>query len=182
VSARYDYTWGFSEGLAFAYLDGKCGFIDRTGGAVIPFNFDECSSFVEGLAPVRIGKRWGYIDNSGKFEIRPQFEDAVSFSEGMAAVEREEKWGYLDSQYHRFAIEPKFAMTKVLPYISFSEGKACVQQGSRWGFIDQTGKFVIPPKFIRWSTFHYGLAKVCERPDHCGYIDEKGVYVWLDQR
>ena len=47
----------FHEGLCMVSVDGKCGFIDRTGEMAIPPQFDGADSFDHGVAPVRIGER-----------------------------------------------------------------------------------------------------------------------------
>ena len=74
------------------------GYIDRSGGFVIPPQFRQAGSFSEGLAPVKLSpdkmkklapfKEWAYIDRSGKVVIPPQFMDAEPFSEGLAIVKR----------------------------------------------------------------------------------------------
>lgn len=57
----YDYLWNFSEGLASVELNGKWGFIDKTGKEVIPFIYDSVWYFSEGLAAVELNGKWGYI-------------------------------------------------------------------------------------------------------------------------
>lgn len=106
----------FSEGLASAELDGKWGFIDRTGAFVIPAKFSGAYRFSDGLALVtdltgiptstlfkrptpRI--RYGYIDKTGAMVIGPWLIEYDSrkvrlkdVSEGLAPVMIDGKWGY----------------------------------------------------------------------------------------
>ena len=66
-------------------VNGRWGFVNKSGETVINPQFDHAGGFVEGLAPVRMG-RWGYVDASGQMQINPQFDKADVFSEGLAAV------------------------------------------------------------------------------------------------
>ena len=66
-------------------VNGRWGFVNKSGETVINPQFDHAGGFAEGLAPVRMG-RWGYVDASGKMQINPQFDKADVFSEGLAAV------------------------------------------------------------------------------------------------
>jgi hypothetical protein len=74
------------EGLAAACLgkcigytgniEGKWGFIDKSGKFVISPQFDEAYNFRAGVAQVRIGhgaveERIGYINKAGKFIWNP---------------------------------------------------------------------------------------------------------------
>jgi len=84
IAPQFDYTDGFTEGLAAVKVREKWGYIDTTGKTVIPLQFYYAGSFAEGLAVVEIGEKWGYIDTTGKTVIASQFDDAWSFSEGLA--------------------------------------------------------------------------------------------------
>ncbi len=55
IPFKYDEAKSFSEGLALVKLNGKWGFIDKTGKEVgIPLGkYDNVMSFSEGLAAVR---------------------------------------------------------------------------------------------------------------------------------
>jgi len=90
-------------------VNGKWGYIDKTGKIVIDPQFDGAYNFSEGLAAVKVGDKWGYIDKTGKIVIDPQFYWADSFSEGLALVRVGEikpgKWGYIDNT-GRYVWEP----------------------------------------------------------------------------
>jgi WG containing repeat len=68
-------------------INGKYGYIDRTGKLVVNPQFDYASSFYEGLAQVQVGQKWGYIDHTGKLVIKPQFDYGDRFLTGFAKVE-----------------------------------------------------------------------------------------------
>jgi hypothetical protein len=67
----------FSEGLAAVLIDGKLGFIDKSGQMVIqpqfakPSLFDNSCYFAGGLALVWAGEKWGYIDKTGRYVWGP---------------------------------------------------------------------------------------------------------------
>lgn len=50
-------------------LDGKFGFIDKTGKLVIPNIYTFANDFNEGLSQVSKNLKKGYIDNTGKIVI-----------------------------------------------------------------------------------------------------------------
>ena len=59
-------SWSFDEGLqAVRNADGKWGYIDLNGEAVIPFIYNAAYAFEGELAEVRLGDRVGYIDQAG---------------------------------------------------------------------------------------------------------------------
>lgn len=61
IKPQFDSCYDFSEGLARIVLNGKRGFIDKTGKIVIKPHFDNCDSFREGLAHVIIDGKCGFI-------------------------------------------------------------------------------------------------------------------------
>ena len=59
-------SWSFDEGLqAVCNGEGKWGYIDRNGQAVIPFVYNVAYAFEGKLAEVRLGDQMGYIDQAG---------------------------------------------------------------------------------------------------------------------
>ena len=56
ISARYDFAFRFSDGLAAVELDRKWGCVDRTGKVVIPIKYDEIIQIKDGLVLVGIMK------------------------------------------------------------------------------------------------------------------------------
>jgi len=77
IPARFDYAWGFADnGLASVELDGKWGFIDKTGEMVIPVRFDEAWNLTDnGLVQVKLE---GFINESGS-TIVPTIFDGASY-------------------------------------------------------------------------------------------------------
>ena len=135
VPPRYERAFSFSEGLGCVKLNGKFGYINMAGEAVINYRFDDARPFSEGLAVVTINGKAGLIQRDGMAVIPYKFDAAGSMSEGLAPVKYNGKWGFVDR-----------SGACVIPYRydnanMFSEGIAGVQLNGVWGFIDRTGKW-----------------------------------------
>lgn len=62
----------FSDGLLAVEINGKYGFVSKTGEMLIPAIFDEVySPFDRGLSYVRLGSSEGYIDVKGNWVRTP---------------------------------------------------------------------------------------------------------------
>ncbi len=133
-----------NSGLYPIKVDGKYGFMDRSGKTVITPQFDETVGFSEGLAPVRIGTKVGYINTRGAVVITPQFDD-TSAPGGIPLVVYE-----------------------------FRYGRACVVLGARFGFIDKDGKLVHSPdlRFALW--FSGDLAPVTTATGEQAFVNRSG--------
>lgn len=58
-------------------MNGKYGFIDKSGTLVIPYKYDLVSEFSEGLAPVKLNEKWGLINKNGT-EVAPcKYDDCI---------------------------------------------------------------------------------------------------------
>lgn len=135
IPARYEKAYSFSDGLAAVKINGKFGFITRTGEAAIAYRFDNAWSFSEGLACVKLNGKWGFVRHDGSAAIAYRFDDAKSFSEGLAAVKANGKWGFIDRD-GVCTIPYKYDSAN-----AFSEGLAAAQLNGKWGFIDSGGKW-----------------------------------------
>jgi hypothetical protein len=76
----------FHEGLARVTLNGKWGFIDKTGKEIVPPMYDHTWGFHEGLAAVELNNKWGFIDKTGKLIVPPMYDFSFGFQEGLARV------------------------------------------------------------------------------------------------
>ncbi len=171
-------------------VNGRWGFVNKSGDTVINPQFDHAGGFAGGLAPVRMGK-WGYVGASGQLEINPQFDRADVFSEGLAAVKLGGgagpfapydprpfspfhggggRYGYIGTD-GKYAINPQFEDAGM-----FGEGLAPVRMGGHWGFIDKTGKIAVNPQFERAQSFSEGLAGV-RLGGKWGFVDKTGKFV-----
>ena len=96
LAKKYESTYCFPDGLALVELNGKCGFVDKSGKEVIPCVYDFAWGFSDGLARVWLNGKWGFIDKSGKQVIPCVYDDAWEFSDGLARVWLNGKWGFID--------------------------------------------------------------------------------------
>ncbi len=148
-------------------LNGKYGYVNKTGKEVIPFKYDYAYSFSEGLAAVKLNGKWRYIDKTGKEVIPLKYDNADSFSEGLAVVKLNGKWCYIDKT-GKEVIPLKYDAAW-----HFSEGLARVELNGKFGFIDKTGKEVIPLTYHYVGHFNGGLV-VARLNGKCGFIDKTG--------
>jgi WG containing repeat len=206
IPPQFDFTLGFSEGLAMVEVGGKYGFIDKTGAFAVEPRFDGAAWFSEGLAAVKLDDKWGFIDQRGQLVIEPQFDEAIVFSEGRASVKVGEKWGFTDKSGN-LVISPQFkgalefhegsapvwfgtekcgfidyAGNMALPTLyeyadPFYEGLAGVRINGKWGFIDKAGKIVIKPQWGAVGFFRGGVASVLLGK----YEDPKGKNGYIDR-
>jgi hypothetical protein len=173
-------------GLYPVSVDGKWGFIDKTGTIKIE-PVDYAFDFSEGLAMAKATEndveKWGYIDTSGTVVIPPQFLYAAPFSDGLAAVgdlSGDEVLGGFIDKTGALVIPMQYAYPSQL---AFSEGlcRVMVEEGGNqtWGFIDKTGAMVIEPQFYDVRDFSEGLAAVSgfSNEDPHGFIDKNGDWV-----
>jgi hypothetical protein len=61
----------FSEGLACVKLNGKYGYLDKTGKEIIPLKYESAVPFSHGLARVWVNKKERYIGRDGTEYFEP---------------------------------------------------------------------------------------------------------------
>lgn len=175
----FDDIGGFKDGISRASINGKYGYIDKSGEFIIKPQFDIASKkFNEGLASVQFNGKYGYIDKSGNIIIEPKFDDARDFSEGLAIIKVNNKYGFIDKT-GKIIIEPKFNFAK-----DFKNGLACIgvdtdevsSKEKNYGYINKEGKTIIEPKFKIPSNFSEGLALNTLDNKTYGYIDKVGEF------
>lgn len=156
------YLWPMS-------VEGKWGYINKDGEAVVEPKYVRAHEFSDGLAEVeffrtrqeynRAGKTYsGYIDVSGRL-VFPAESQAV-----IIAKQETEKYVY---------------------YGEFSEGLVKVYHTEKdgVGYADRNGKIVIQPQFSSCSPFGEGLAHATTlmpsdgRALRQGFINQQGVFV-----
>ena len=173
IPAKYDndglpdYFRKFSEGLAGVLVEGKVGFIDKTGSLVIPAKYNGLGYFHEGLVGVKTNGKWGYIDKMDNIVIPAKYEDSRLFCEGLAGVKINGMWGFIDKM-DNLVIPAKYSKVG-----DFHEGLAWAGNFYKWGFIDKAGTMVIPAKYDEARYFENGKAKVKLNGREV-YIDRNG--------
>ena len=77
-------------------VNGKYGFVDKTGKIVLEPQFDKISWFKNGMQRVDIGFLAGFVNKSGEYVIPAQYNQATSFNEyGYAVVSKYGEYGRL---------------------------------------------------------------------------------------
>ena len=198
----YDYAGkNLSNNLRLVKLNGKYGFIDKSGTEVIPCKYDEADSFREGLAKVVLKGKYGFVDKTGTEVIPCKYDAAESFSEGIAKAKLKGNDGYitqtgiwydnadknLSDNLRRVLLNDKWGFvdktgTLVIPCKydsadSFSGGVAMVLLNDKWGFVDKTGTEVIPCKYDEVRGLRDGLARV-KLNGKWGTVNKSGVETW----
>lgn len=172
VPPKYDYVWGFQEGLSIVMQNKKCGFIDNTGKEVIQLKYDAAFSFAgkSTIAPVMQNGKWGFVDKTAK-EVTPLKYDRTSElvlgAGDLFGVIQNGKWGFIDQTGKE--VTP-FKYDSHLNF--FKEGMLAVKQNKKWGFIDQTGSEVIPLIYDEVYPFKGGKARV--KLGRSFFIDKTG--------
>lgn len=107
----FGFIRSFSEGYAAVEINGKWGFIDRTGKLAVEAKYDDVKDFYNGLAIVGIKDRksfrYGFIDTTGRIVIKPVYLDAGYFAYGLAPVKIGKKYGFIDKS-GQVVIQPKY--------------------------------------------------------------------------
>lgn len=148
-------------------VDGKWGYINKTGSMVIQPQFQNAYRFSGGLACVIVAGKYGFIDTSGRFVSQPQFDDAYGFSEGLAPVSKYGIWLCIDAS-------GKMAFETEADYCwSFNDGLAVIQRAGKYGYIDRNGTVVIALQFDAAYSFSEGVALV-KKGGKFSYIDKTG--------
>ena len=65
ILKNYDYLGVLYDGMACVCMNGKWGYIDKTGNQVIPCVYDDVERFFNGFACVRSNGKFGYVDKVG---------------------------------------------------------------------------------------------------------------------
>ena len=136
IPAKYDDAYSFCEGLASVKLNGKRGFIDKTGKEVIPLKYDYADSFSEGLAKVKLNDKWSFVDKTGREVVPPKYDEVCYFSEGLVRVELNGKHGFIDKT-GKEVIPLKYDWA-----CDFQGGVACVELNGECMEIDKQGNVV----------------------------------------
>lgn len=159
-------------------LEGKWGYVDKSGEWVIKPKFDEVKPFKEDYAAVKKGDKWGFIFESGKFAIKPQFMNVTSFSNGKAGAVWAKKsnglWGFIDRQ-GEMVIAPSFSGVKL-----FTKDECEVMLPGMLPHqvivINQDGKQIAPPHVKREKVkdYYHITTKKENKQNVYSYVDKEG--------
>lgn len=166
----YDAT-RFSEGVAAVKgVDGKWGYIDKTGTVVLPAQFDDAAIFVNEHAVVSQGGKWGIIDKIGEYALEPRFDYMVTDGELFMACS-DEKWGWCDINGN-WLVAPQYE--KILPFNKADLAPVLIK--GKWAYVDKDGDIAVKRQFDEAYPFVDDLALV-KIGDYYGFINAEGRYV-----
>jgi hypothetical protein len=187
-------------------IDGKWGFLNKTGEIVIPCIYDSPGVpfhppwFDEGLAAVKKDGKCGFIDTNGDVVIPFIYDGAFQFREGLAAVNR-------DHPYFKIEYINKKGETVISPDVvggggTFSAaGLTAIQKENKRGFINKAGEIVIPcifdmpeplpffssilagegiPEEFKGKRLHMKYMEHCYFMDGLAGVQKDGKWVWID--
>ena len=123
-SRRRDYITKFSytHELAGVKLDGKWGFIDKKGNAVLPIIYDEVEPFKEEKEYITANYSFVKIKLDGKYGL----------------------WGLIANTLNKYDFTVPIKYDE-MDYID--EGIIKVKLDNRWGIIDKTDRIVVPIQY-----------------------------------
>lgn len=147
--------------------EGKWGFCDRDGKAVIGNDYASAEWFSEGLAAVKVGERFGYLNKLGEVVIPPQFDDALSFHQGYAVVEINGKWGLIDRE-GKVVIDVDYEDLGEL-----KNGLCYFVKEDLYGYLDSRGNVRLKPVYTDAYAFESGTA-IVQMEGYYGVIDTSG--------
>jgi hypothetical protein len=115
IKPKYDYALDFVEGFCFVgvpeseKLTPLWGVINRGGGEVVDFQYEDIRDFSEGIGAVKKEGKWKFIDYFGNQIINKLYNNCDSFSEGLAWAEDGEQMGYINPLGEFVFVFPKEA-------------------------------------------------------------------------
>ncbi len=95
IPNQFEQAQPFSEGLAGVRIQGRWGYINRSGKVVIPPRFEDVGRFHAGLAAVQWKGRVGAINRKGKPVLKGKFTQAYPFTSQVLFARIEEPVGGL---------------------------------------------------------------------------------------
>lgn len=182
IKCQYDSTMAFTEGLGRVKMNGKYGFVDKTGKLVIPAKYDAAMEFNGGFAAVILDGKSFFIDKKGIDIFKKTFKTISSYSYGVAMCAGEDgKRGFIDTKGNivvPLTLEAAFPFGDRLTAVRFNGEKI-------WKAINTKGEVVFTfnekVKTVMGS-FSDGMAMVyVDGPSgynvHYDFVNEKGEFV-----
>jgi len=142
---RFERAYNFKDGFAAVQLDGKWGFLSKTGELAIPCIFDEVKSFSNEFAAARKDNLWGFINILGEVKIDFIYQNVSSFDNNHCCVQIENEWMIIDKKLNKIC----FSGNLEVDFINTFEYYAIENQF--YGFIS----IFIKEKCISFKYFFY---------------------------
>lgn len=149
---KYPGIGHFSDDIAWVFLDGKYGYIDKEGSEMIPIEYLNNWNFNNGRVlisdkeynqffDINSGVKYGYMNKSGDTIIPMKYAWAKSFNSGYAPVFENGRVFFLDKN-------GKKVFNKTFDNADeFRNDIAPVVSNGKIGFIDNQGMYIVSPKY-----------------------------------
>ena len=157
IPVKYEHEINFyGDEPSRTKLNGKWGFIDRSGNGVVSFIYDDTRGFgwCGNTAPVCKNNKYGFINRDGIEFIPLQYEFADEFENGRAGVVKDGKLGFIDKTGKvviPFIYEPIYSRDgngKMLEWhMNFISSVAFVKLNDKYGMINRQGDKVTEFKY-----------------------------------
>ncbi|MEN5362411.1 WG repeat-containing protein [Brevundimonas intermedia] len=187
IPKRYEVAKPFRNGLAAVRVDGRWGYIDRSGDLVIQPVYTAAASFYGEFAEVRVNEAAGIIDRRGRVIISPQFKRIIPFaldvfiavplgssarSDGLFGIDAEPaKLSGIEGAglYHR---RRGWLTASDLQFMAFDPTRGLIWAGRRnedhedvWGLMRADGSWQVTPRYSHVQWLAGGRAIVRSLPD-----------------
>ncbi|MGI4761360.1 MAG: WG repeat-containing protein [Janthinobacterium lividum] len=142
--------------------NGRWGFADASGKAVIPAQFTAAGPFHDGRAVVAKAGAYGIVDEDGKEVIAPAYDALNPYAGGYARARVGDTYTFVDERGQEFD-------TYYFNALDFAEGHAAVLDHRGWHYISGPTEPEKPVIFTEAYAFVDGLARV-RLPDGYTFI------------
>ncbi|MCD4847594.1 MAG: WG repeat-containing protein, partial [Candidatus Aegiribacteria sp.] len=170
IKIDFAHAHSFASGMALVCNDmsGPFGFIDKSGGVVIPLDLEAAWHFCQGYAPAMKNGKWGHLDQAGGWAVQPVYQRVDYLFNGFARVMKDDHWGVVDTQ-GKVIVSPRFNT------IEISGEFFKVKEGKMHGLLNRNGEQVVEPRYTGMGGVAENLIPVKEAEDTLwGYIDVHG--------
>lgn len=174
IQAQFDVAFPFHYGHAPVIVEGKMGYIDRSGTFTIPPKLDpETLPAIWGeLSPFKEDRKMGFMDTKGKKVIPAIYRVAYPFTEGLALVR-------LGSGFKFINLQGETGIPGTFIYATpFIDGRTSVLEKKddfQMKLLDLQGKVTFTgPERTLIGPMIGGLAIAGQEGGIQGYINEKG--------
>lgn len=179
---RYEVAQPFSEGLAAVRIDGRWGYIDRTGAVVIDPTFEAVGPFRGRYAEFRVGETAGVINRQGRVVLAPQFKRILPFSGDVFLAVPADGGGRVYGEYLAqttsidggglYHLRRGWLTQRNLNFSFFDDlGRGLIwartprDEGEAWGLMRADGSWQVEPRYSHVQRLMEGRAIVRNLPD-----------------
>jgi hypothetical protein len=154
TSHYYESISDFKEGLARVSLNGKEGFIDKSGSVRIQPIFQDALEFQKNVCVVEKDGKFGLIDRWGEYIMSGSYDEIGNAFNNQVPYQKGQKAGYFPLNNAK-EIRIKFEDAS-----DFINGTAIVKSQGSYGAIDTLGNWTIPAIYDWVEENVKGLSRV----------------------